>query len=103
MSESERVIQRESDSERVSQRESGSEREWVRESGSEREWVRVRQRGVSRRPWPGGMAAHWCLMSRAQAVWSTGSTKMSALLSFSMFSTSCRRQEVCKRGSGGVP
>lgn len=43
-----------------------------------------------RRPLPGGMAAQWCLMSRAQAVWSTGSTNISALLSFSMLSTSCR-------------
>lgn len=48
----------------------------------------------SRRPLPGGMAAHWCLMSRAQAVWRTGSTKISALLSFSMFSTSYRRTGV---------
>lgn len=50
----------------------------------------------SRRPLPGGMAAHWCFMSRAQAVWRTGSTKMSALLSLSMFSTSYRRS-----GGGG--
>lgn len=45
-----------------------------------------------RLPLPGGMAAHWCLMSRAHAVWRTGSTKMSALLSFSRFSTSCKQQ-----------
>ncbi len=54
----------------------------------------------SRRPLPGGIAAHWCLMSRAQAVWRTGSTKMSALLSFSMFNTSCRRRRGGWRGWG---
>lgn len=42
----------------------------------------------SRLPLPGGMAAHWCLRSRAHAVCNTGSTKMSALLSLRMFSTS---------------
>lgn len=52
-----------------------------------------------RLPLPGGMAAHWCLMSRAHAVWRTGSTKMSALLSFSKFSTSCNgQQEHLRRG-----
>lgn len=44
----------------------------------------------SRLPLPGVIAAQWCFRSRAQAVWRTGSTNMSALLSFSMFRTSCR-------------
>lgn len=51
----------------------------------------------SRRPRPGGIAAHWCFRSKAQAVCKTGSTKMSALLSLSMFKTSYRHRETVTR------
>lgn len=51
----------------------------------------------SRRPRPGGIAAHWCFRSKAQAVCKTGSTKMSALLSLSMFKTSYRDRETMRR------
>lgn len=39
-------------------------------------------------------------MSRAHAVCRTGSTKMSALLSFSIFNTSCRRKKKEEKKKG---